>query len=175
MKTTTDATAGEAERHGAVVVRRAAAAELVDLRHAVLRQGLPRSQAMFPGDEAPTSRHYGAFRDGRLWCCATLHASEWEGEPAFQLRGMATAPEARRMGLGRRVMNYIEADLLAAAADDVPLLLWCNARVPAVAFYKSIGWAVVSGPFEIPTAGPHVRMTKRLGRASSENGRATEG
>ena len=43
-----------------------------------------------------------------------------------------------------------------------PPQLWCNARTPAVGFYQRMGWAVVSDVFEIPTAGPHVRMTKRL-------------
>jgi GNAT superfamily N-acetyltransferase len=142
-----------------VVVRRAGVAELVDLRHAVLRQGLPRGEAVFPGDHDPASRHYGAFRGADALCCATLHASEWAGEPAYQLRGMATAPEARRMGLGKRVMEFMEQDLRAAGGT---LLMWCNARVPAVEFYRSMGWEVVSDPFEIPTAGPHVRMVKWL-------------
>jgi predicted GNAT family N-acyltransferase len=142
-----------------VIIRRAALAELVDLRHAVLRQGLPRAEAMFAGDDAETSRHYGAFRGGEVLCCATLHLNEWEGWPAWQLRGMATAPQARRQGLGRRVLALIEHDLIAGA--DV-LQLWCNARVPALEFYRQMGWEVVSDVFEIPTAGPHVRMVKRL-------------
>ena len=143
-----------------ITVRRADLGELVDLRHAVLRQGLPRAEALFPGDDAPTSRHYGAFRGGKVVCCATLHASEWEAEPAWQLRGMATAPQARRTGLGRRVLKLIEDDLRGHAGGV--LLLWCNARVPAVPFYREMGWEVVSAEFEIPTAGPHVRMIKRL-------------
>jgi GNAT superfamily N-acetyltransferase len=146
-----------------VEVRRASPAEVIDLRHAVLRQGLPRSEAVFPGDDAPTSLHYGAFRAGRIVCCATLHANLWQGEPAWQLRGMATAPELRRQGLGRRVLAQMEQDLRAMAArGEAPLLLWCNARVPAVAFYREMGWEVVSEQFDIPTAGPHVRMMKRL-------------
>ena len=133
------------------------------LRHAVLREGMPRSAALFQGDDAPTSMHYGAFRDGRILCCATLHASQWQGAPAWQLRGMATAPEARRQGLGRRVLERMEQDLRSIAArGEAPLLLWCNARVPAVAFYRRMGWEVVSEQFDIPTAGPHVRMVKRL-------------
>ena len=145
-----------------ITVRRADLDELVDLRHAVLRQGLPRGEAVFPGDDAPTARHYGAFRGREILCCATLHASAWEGEPAWQLRGMATAPQARRTGLGRRVLELIEDDLREDAGRV--LLLWCNARVPAVAFYREMGWEVVSDEFEIPTAGPHVRMVKRLKR-----------
>ena len=153
-----------------VVVRPAAIEELVDLRHAVLRQGLPREAAVFPGDESPMARHYGAFRGAEVLCCATLHASEWEGERAWQLRGMATAPAARRQGLGRRLLARMEQDLLSDARasassrpDEItPVLLWCNARVPAVDFYREMGWRVVSDVFEIPTAGPHVRMVKRL-------------
>ena len=147
------------------MVRRADLDVLVDLRHAVLRQGLPRSEAVFPGDGAPTARHYAAFRGEEVLCCATLHASAWEGEPAWQLRGMATAPQARRRGLGRRVLKLMEEDLRGHAGGT--LLLWCNARVPAVAFYREMGWEVVSGEFEIPTAGPHVRMIKRLEREGS--------
>jgi GNAT superfamily N-acetyltransferase len=147
-----------------ILVRRARVAELIDLRHAVLRQGLPRAEAHFPGDDAPSSRHYGAFRGDEALCCATLHASEWAGEPAYQLRGMATAPQARRMGLAKRVMDLIERDLRDAGGT---LLMWCNARVPAVEFYRSMGWEVVSEPFEIPSAGPHVRMVKWLAAGKS--------
>src|SRR3954453_22560 len=132
-----------------LVIRRAEPAELIDLRHAVLRQGLPRAAAVFPGDDAPDARHYGAFRGTEILCCVTLHASGWEGERAYQLRGMATAPDVRRTGIGRRIMEWMEQDLRAAAArGEAVLLLWCNARVPAVNFYRSMGWAVVSGEFE---------------------------
>ena len=141
-----------------IVVRAAQLQEIVDLRHAVLRQGLPRAEAIFAGDDAPTSRHYGAFRDEVAVGCATLHASEWQGEPAWQLRGMATSPEFRRQGLGKLILEEMEAELAPGA------LLWCNARVPYVAFYQAMGWQVVSEPFEIPTAGPHVKMVKRLAR-----------
>ena len=37
--------------------------ETLDLRHVILRPGLPRETAIFPGDDAPTSRH---FRDAAL-------------------------------------------------------------------------------------------------------------
>ena len=151
---------GAERRADGIVIRRAAVGELIGLRHAVLRAGLPRETAIFPGDDASTSRHYGAFRGDELQCCATLHASTWEGEPAYQLRGMATAPAAQRSGIGRRVMRWLEDEL---RADGAPLLLWCNARVPAVGFYLGMGWRVVSEPFEVPTAGPHVRMVKTPG------------
>ena len=149
-----------------LVVRAARWEEIVDLRHAVLRQGLPREEALFAGDDLPTSRHCGAFADGVAVCCATLHASEWEGEAAWQLRGMATLPEFRGKGVGRAVLEVMEADFNGhgGAGAGAGALCWCNARVPAVGFYETMGWRVVSGMFEIPTAGPHVKMVKRLAR-----------
>jgi GNAT superfamily N-acetyltransferase len=149
-----------------LVLRRCRVEELIDLRHAVLRHGLPRAAAMFDGDDAPASRHYAALAGGVAVCCATLHAVPWEGEPAWQLRGMATARPFRGKGVGRELMALIESDL-AADGRDVPRLLWCNARVPAVGFYQGLGWRVVSEQFEIPTAGPHVRMLKRLRESRS--------
>jgi GNAT superfamily N-acetyltransferase len=143
-----------------VELRPARMEEVIDLRHVVLREGLPRSEAIFPGDELPTSRHYAAFHDGRTVCCVTLHASQWEGEPAWQLRGMATSDDFRGRGIGKALMRMLEADV---RANSPVHLLWCNARVPAARFYQEQGWAIRSDVFEIPTAGPHYRMTKRLG------------
>lgn len=144
-----------------LVLRPCRADEVIDVRHAVLRQGLPRRAAVFEGDDAPTSRHYAALVDGVAVCCATLHAVPWEGEPAWQLRGMASAPEFRGKGVGRELMALIESDLLSGG-PAVPRLLWCNARVPALGFYQGLGWRIASEEFEIPTAGPHFRMLKRL-------------
>ena len=147
-----------------VVVRPARWEEIIDLRHAVLRQGLPREEAFFPGDDATSSRHCGAFVNATAVGCATLSASQWEGEPAWQLRGMATLPGFRGKGLGRALLEQVEGDLSAGDANQPGALLWCNARTPAIGFYENMGWRVISAPFEIPTAGPHVKMIKRLGR-----------
>jgi predicted GNAT family N-acyltransferase len=46
--------------------------------------------------------------------------------------------------------------------SDCPDLLWCNARTPAVRFYQKQGWTPVGEEFDVPLAGPHVRMFKRL-------------
>jgi GNAT superfamily N-acetyltransferase len=139
-------------------IRRARLEEIVDLRHAILRQGLPREAAIFEGDDAPSSRHYGAFVGNRIVCCVTLHRSEWESAPAWQLRGMATEAGYRQTGIGRAVMEFLEEDV--RKDESVRKLMWCNARTPATGFYEKLGWRIVSERFEIPTAGPHVRMVK---------------
>jgi len=144
----------------AISIRRATADQIIDLRHAILRAGLPRETAIFPGDDAATSRHYAALAAKRVVGCATLHLNQLQDEPAWQLRGMATTPEYRAKGLGTAILMVVEDEIL-----NDPLatrLLWCNARVPAAGFYTKLGWTIASEQFEVPTAGPHYRMWKRI-------------
>jgi GNAT superfamily N-acetyltransferase len=140
-------------------IRRATLDEIIDLRHAVLRAGLPRETAVFPGDDAETSLHIAAVRDGEVVGCASFHLNRWQDRPAYQLRGMATADSVRRQGLGRQMLAFAEAELRSLPTTRQ---LWCNARTPAVPFYEAMGWQVESEIFQIPSAGPHVRMSKRL-------------
>src|SRR5688572_13633278 len=98
----------ESEGLAGVQVREAALDDVIDLRHRVLREGLPRESAVFAGDQDPGSRHFAAVCDGRVVGCATLHASRWQDEPAWQLRGMATAPDFRGRRIGRAMLAFIE-------------------------------------------------------------------
>jgi GNAT superfamily N-acetyltransferase len=152
-------------------LRRASPDEILDLRWRILRDGLPRDTAMFPGDDAETSFHYAAIETpnspsagngesgARVVSCATIHLNEWESEPAYQLRGMATEADCRSFGLGGGLLELVEVDV----QERTPIrLLWCNARTPALRFYQKQGWQVQSDVFEIPTAGPHVKLTKRI-------------
>ena len=144
------------------MIRRVDLEQIIDLRHAVLRQGLPRETAIFDGDQSNDARHYGAFDGGRLVGCATVHLNHWNGDPAWQLRGMAITPTHQSRGIGSRVLSFLETDLAHTPVHQ----LWCNARVPAAPFYQKLGWTIVSDPFDIPTAGQHVKMTRRLSTKS---------
>jgi len=143
-----------------IAIRRSTVDEIIDLRHTILRAGLPRETAIFPGDDAPTSRHYAALSGHQVVGCATLHLNQWLGEPAWQLRGMATASDLRAKGLGSAILTVIEREILND--PQATRLLWCNARVPAAGFYTKLGWTIASDQFEVPTAGPHYKMWKRL-------------
>jgi GNAT superfamily N-acetyltransferase len=142
-----------------VRVRLATLEEIIALRHAILREGLPPEMAYFAEDRAPTTRHFGAFADGRNVGCATFLVSNYENQPGWRLRGMATAPDFRRAGLGRAMLALAEE---AIRAESEIRLLWCDARTPAVPFYQKQGWRIVSDEYVVPTAGPHYRMTKPL-------------
>ena len=139
-----------------ITIRPASAAQVMDLRHAVLRTGLARETAVFDGDDAPTTRHFVAELENRVIGCVTLVLNEWERKAAWQLRGMAVDPALQGRGVGRRLLQAAESCVLTTGTKQ----LWCNARTPAVPFYERYGWAVVSDEFDIPTAGPHRKMTK---------------
>ena len=143
----------------AIIIRPADASELVDLRYAVLRAGYPRESATFAVDDDETTLHAGAFAGDRNVGCATMMREPREGRPAYRLRGMAVDPAFHRRGIGRLLLQLLESRVLESGYTT---LLWCNARTPAVPFYKSMGWKVVSEEFDIPTAGPHFVMIKEM-------------
>ena len=129
---------------------------------------MPPESARFDGDEAETTLHLAALTaaaSGRageeVVGCLSLMLNSFNAEPAWQLRGMAVDGPHQRRGLGRELMMRAEE---AVAAEGNAGWLWCNARTPAAAFYQKQGWAIVSEVFEIPTAGPHVKMSKKLKR-----------
>ncbi len=141
-----------------MIIRPARCEEVIDLRHKVLRQGLPPETAIFPGDEDPTAQHFVVEANSKVIGCVTLHLNHWQTEPAWQLRGMAVAHTHQRQGVGSLLLRAVDE----AVSQSTPTLLWCNARTPAAPFYEKHGWTIESEVFEIPTAGPHVKMIKRL-------------
>jgi GNAT superfamily N-acetyltransferase len=142
-----------------VLVRPARLEEIVALRHAVLRPGRPIDTAFFEGDDEPTTVHVGAFAGALLVGCATIMRRPLDGEDALQLRGMATAPDRMRRGIGTAILRFVEEDLAHSMGVRV---LWCNARTSASGFYAGAGWKLASMVFEVPDVGPHVRMVRKV-------------
>jgi GNAT superfamily N-acetyltransferase len=149
------------ERSAPITVRPITAAETYPLRLAVLRPNGPHAAAQFPGDEAATTKHFGAFEKTELIGIASLFPAEMPGRPghsALQLRGMATAPEVRGKGFGPALVKAC----VAYARDTGMKLIWCNARTSALGFYRKLGWEIVGDEFEIPGVGPHFHMWRPL-------------
>ena len=143
-----------------ILIREASIDAIRPLRHAVLRAGLGPEAAVFDGDEEPASRHVGAFlSSGQLIGCVSIVQRPWNGEPAWQLRGMAVEDGLRGRGVGKLLLARIEQIVATEAHSAV---LWCNARASAVGFYSAMGWKTVGQQFHIETAGPHFRMLKDL-------------
>lgn len=143
---------------------------IVDLRHRLLREGLPKEAAQFPGDEEASTWHVGLFHPWRLDAnapvvsCASFMLDPYNGEPAWRLRGMCTDTPYQSRGFGGKLLECAEGAILK---ESKLRLFWCNARVPALEFYERHGWKVDSEEFDIPTAGPHRRMVKRVSKMAN--------
>lgn len=145
-----------------LTIERVTAADVRPLRSRVLRPGVPPERLVYDGDEAPGALHVAA-RDAErvIHGIASLCREPAPGRPgvsAWRLRGMATTPEVRGTGVGRRLLQACFRHVRADGGG----LLWCNARVVALGFYDRLGLAREGEEFDIPGIGPHYVMSRWL-------------
>lgn len=134
---------------------------------------------MFPGDDHPSSVHVAVrSADDEVVSVGTLLAEdpplslagrpEVPGVPAggrwWRIRGMATGEEWRNRGLGGAVLGA----LLGSAQRQGGGIVWCNARLPAVAFYERAGFHQAGEEFVAPGIGPHVAMWRPVAGPSDQ-------
>ncbi len=67
---------------------------------------------------------------------------------------MATDETMRGKGVGAAVLTAAIGHVAGAGGGR----LWCNARVPAVGFYRHFGLCPVGEEWEEPDIGPHIAM-----------------
>lgn len=148
---------------GCLRVGRVTAEETYALRQQVLRPHQTLAEMALSGDEDPATVHLAAFDDERE-VVSTLRLQPatcpWfpERTDAWQLRGMATAEHARGQGRGA----VLVASAVRRIAERGGGLLWCNARVPAEAFYARVGFVAVDDRWDDPDIGPHVGMIREV-------------
>ena len=142
-------------------VERVPAGVTFRLRREVLRPHETYEELVLPGDDDPDTGHFAAFDEkGNVVGTSTVRRESPPWEPgqqqAWRLRGMATADGLRGKGIG--------AQVLAATIDHVARegggLLWCNARTPAVEFYRRAGFETRGDVWEEPMIGPHIVMLR---------------
>ncbi|SDN44647.1 GNAT family N-acetyltransferase [Geodermatophilus sp. DSM 45219] len=148
------------DRASAVSVAEVPLDVVLPLRSAVLRGGGP---AGMPGDDDPATVHLAA-RDagGRVVGVVRYSPAPCPWRPdaraPWQLRGMATTPGVRGLGVGRVLVAEGLARVAARGGD----LVWCDARTTAAGFYERMGFTVVTGEYDKPGVGPHVGMVVAL-------------
>lgn len=146
------------------------------LRQSVLRPGQPPEESVYPFDDHPETVHAAVVEppaaaplavgsllpEAPAARLAEQGASGPDGpEQWWRIRGMATTEDRRREGLGHAVLNR----LLSQVEGQGGGLVWCNARVPAVAFYLRAGFQPVGEVFEVPVIGPHQAMWRAVAPA----------
>lgn len=138
----------------------------LELRKAVLRPYLgPDEPYVAADDQLPTTVAFGAVTPGdRVIAVAriTPEPPPFEADHArgWRLRGMATSPEARNVGIGSALLEA----LLGHIAEVGGGILWCNARTSALAFYQRGGMQPWGDVWEDPEIGPHVVMWRNVAR-----------
>lgn len=151
-------------------IERVTAAEVRPLRSAVLRPGVPPEKLVYDGDESAGALHLAARDEaGDIHGIASLCRESAAGRPgvvAWRLRGMATTPAVRGSGVGRRLLQACFRHIRAEGGG----LLWCNARVVALEFYRRLGLACEGAQFDITGIGPHYVMTRWLAQLRPARG-----
>lgn len=132
------------------------------LRYAVLRQPWqqPPGSERCPADDDPTTVHALLLAAAGGPHPAALAVGMLQRTDAHrgQIRFMAVAPHAAGTGLGRRVLEHLEARARAAGLAEIML----HARESAVGFYARQSYAVVAPSHTLFGVLPHFLMRKQL-------------
>lgn len=89
--------------------------DLIPVRHAVLRKGLPVESCHFQEDNLSTTIHFGAFVDKKIVGCATViknRNSNFDTENQYQLRGMAVLDDFQKQGVGEKYFAFANKTFL---------------------------------------------------------------
>ena len=138
-----------------------AAKDIRPLRNLVLRPNLPIETTYYDLDDDIDTFHLASIMDNTIISIGTFYPEndiELQTKNGYRLRGMATHPKFRRKSAATKLMKESFVLLKEKKCD----VLWCNARLVAVEFYKSLGFKITGKIFDIPSIGPHYKMYKSV-------------
>ncbi len=146
-----------------LIIKQVPVETIINLRHEILRPGLPIETARFDGDNDAGTHHFACFHvddsHGEPLCCVSYMLRNLNETPSWQLRGMATQEQFKGKGIGKALVTYAETEL--SVKSDIKNF-WCNARAESTGFYEKTGWTFASEEFNIPNVGPHYVIVKVL-------------
>ena len=142
-------------------VKKVTAKDIRPLRNLVLRPNLPIETTYYDLDDDINTFHLASIMDNTIISIGTFYPEndiELQTKNGYRLRGMATHPKFRRKSAATKLMKESFVLLKEKKCD----VLWCNARLVAVEFYKSLGFKITGKIFDIPSIGPHYKMYKSV-------------
>jgi len=131
------------------------------LRSLVLRPGLPIETTYYKEDNHIDTIHLASIINKEIISIGTFYPennSILKSKNGYRLRGMATYPGFRRNSAATKLMKESFTLLKLKKCD----IIWCNARIIALDFYKSLGFKINGKEFNIKDIGPHFKMWKSL-------------
>ena len=128
-----------------------------ELRYLVLRQplGMPRSSVRFEFEDE--SLHLVAHRGDTVLGCVLFYPDGSGGGRLFQ---MAVDPSLQGQGMGRRLVDHLEAHLRGEGIEHIVL----HARDHTIGFYARLGYVGFGEPYE-EVGIPHLNMRKVISGA----------
>ena len=142
-----------------IEVKEILAKQTFAIRKEVLRKGMNLS-TQFSGDEDVDTFHLGIFENNELLGIASFMKSNniLFTQEQYQLRGMATVDKVRGKGYGKLLLQ----DAITKLRDKKVEILWCNARIGALKFYKKFEFKTHGDAFDIPQIGTHYVLSKNI-------------
>ncbi len=144
-----------------VNIRKVEAKKVRPLRHSELRKGQDFSTTSYIEDYEAGTFHMACIVGEKIVTCASYYPEKSikiKSNRAYRLRGMATDSRFQRKGYASDLMEESFKELKKRDCD----MLWCNARLVAVSFYKSVGFKIIGELFDIEAIGPHYYMYKEI-------------
>jgi len=128
------------------------------LRHLVLWPHIEREEnCVIAQDHDPSAFHLGAFQGDDLIAIGSffeMSSSKINYALQYRLRAMASHPDCRGSGAGKALLIYS----LEFLRQKQIYVLWCDARLKAVGFYKGIGFQLIDEIYDVPIIGLHQFM-----------------
>ena len=144
-----------------VEINKVDAEKIRSLRHSELRKGQDFSTTAYLRDYEEDTFHMACIVDEKIITCATFYPEKSikiKSHNTYRLRGMSTDANFQRKGYASELMKESFKELKKRECD----MLWCNARLVAVDFYRSIGFKISGNLFDIEGIGPHYYMYKEI-------------
>jgi ribosomal protein S18 acetylase RimI-like enzyme len=135
--------------------------EIQQLRNEVLWPHKTFESCILDTDRLPNTFHFGVKIDGLTVATVTLQqerSDKLPQEKQYRLRAMAVREGYRGQGFGDAI---VEAGLNHLRKLGVEVV-WCDARVAALNFYRRLQFEELEEEYEIPIIGLHRFMWKVL-------------
>lgn len=142
-----------------ITVKNITSEETYKIRLEILRKEIDLP-VQFSGDFDIDTFHVGVFYKNELVGVSSYMKSDNShfNEKQYQLRGMATLPNVRGKGCGKKMLEFAIDELENRKINT----LWCNAREIALIFYTNLGFEIKGNPFELNLIGKHFLLYKEL-------------
>lgn len=140
----------------------------LEIRTLELAPAPPRPVPAYP--YAKVLFHVGAYRRRSLVSVGSFILEDMDEEEeslfpglGWRIRGMATASDFRGLGYASAVLDHGLRELRRRGG----LLVWCNGRSTARAFYLHHGFEQLGEERHLPGLQPHYRFRRTIGGSSA--------